>query len=261
MARIKGSSRMLKVLRKAARGALELRPGAPSDRPALLRRRYGAGGGPADRRSAAGRRLRRRLELDADELQRIRQPCSAAPPRSTCCARAPASCCWTPCGRKSGRAPAATPTRSWPPSCAPRFDEDITTEDDFIGFLDAWWPELTPRGVLAAMADERRLGRWSRRVLNPREVRQLARSLRRLDAEGRARCPCTTWRCWTSSSALLGAPARPSEDARAGPAGPAHRAGGADADAAQETAARSAPSGSRRSAPSTRTSSSTRRRT
>lgn len=55
----------------------------------------------------------------------------------------------------------------------------MSNEDSFIEFLDAWWPELTPRGVLAAMADERRLGRWARRVLNQGEVRKLARSLRR----------------------------------------------------------------------------------
>ncbi len=59
------------------------------------------------------------------------------------------------------------------------FDEDVSTEDSFIAFVDAWWPELTPRNVLAAMADERRLGRWARRILNPGEVRKVARSLKR----------------------------------------------------------------------------------
>lgn len=55
----------------------------------------------------------------------------------------------------------------------------MTSEDEFLRFLDAWWPELTPRAVLSAMSDERRLGRWARRILNPGEVRKLARSLRR----------------------------------------------------------------------------------
>lgn len=59
------------------------------------------------------------------------------------------------------------------------FDEDVASEDSFIDFVNAWWPELTPRGVLAAMADERRLGRWARRILNPGEVRRVARSLKR----------------------------------------------------------------------------------
>ncbi|MEW5543232.1 helicase, partial [Streptomyces cyaneofuscatus] len=64
------------------------------------------------------------------------------------------------------------------------FDEDVSTETPFLEFLNAWWPELTPRRVLAAMADEKRLARWSRRILNQGEVRRLARSLRRLDADG-----------------------------------------------------------------------------
>jgi superfamily I DNA/RNA helicase len=59
------------------------------------------------------------------------------------------------------------------------FDDDITSEDVFTDFLDAWWPELTPAAVLEAMADERRLGRWARRILNPGEIRRVARSLAR----------------------------------------------------------------------------------
>jgi putative nucleotidyltransferase with HDIG domain len=33
------------------------------------------------------------------------------------------------------------------------FDEDITSEDSFIQFLDAWWPEFTPLQALVAMAE------------------------------------------------------------------------------------------------------------
>ncbi|MER5934535.1 UvrD-helicase domain-containing protein [Streptomyces sp. NPDC002054] len=185
VSRVKGSSRMLKVLRKAVRGALEL-------------------GGPA---GPAPERLRvvafgRRQELEAAELERIRQtvlggtaPVNLLRPRAR---RLLLDALWS----KSGGA-----SRHTDPELAAElrsaFDEDISTEDVFIEFLNAWWPELTPRGVLTAMADERRLGRWARRVLNPRETRQLARSLRReaLSVHDVA--------LLDELQMLLGAPARP----------------------------------------------------
>ncbi|GGS65678.1 UvrD-helicase domain-containing protein [Streptomyces griseoviridis] len=156
-ARAKGSARMLKVLRRAARGALE-HPGAP------VRLRVVAFG--------------RRLELEAEELAEIRRnvltgtaPVNLLRPRAR---KLLLDALWA----KSGGA-----TRHTDPELAAElrssFDEDVTSEDPFVAFLDAWWPELTPRSVLAAMADEKRLGRWSRRVLNPGEVRRVARSLRR----------------------------------------------------------------------------------
>ncbi|MET7716817.1 UvrD-helicase domain-containing protein [Streptomyces sp. NPDC005407] len=157
VARVKGSSRMLKVLRKAARGALE--PGDGPDRLRVV---------------AFGRRV----ELEADELHRIRHavlggtaPVNLLRPRAR---RLLLDALYA----KSGAA-----TRHTDPELAAElrssFDEDVATEDAFIGFLDAWWPELTPRRVLTAMADEKLLGRWARRILNPGEVRRLARSLRR----------------------------------------------------------------------------------
>ncbi len=184
VARAKGSYRMLKVLRKAARGALELGPGAGS----------GAGApegqltlddGDSDAPVPAGppTRLRvvafgRRLELEAEELDRIRRtalggtaPVNLLRPRAR---KLLLDALW----ERSGAA-----GRHTDPELAAElrssFDEDVTGEDSFAAFLDAWWPELTPRAVLAAMADERRLGRWARRVLNPGEVRKVARSLKR----------------------------------------------------------------------------------
>ncbi|MFJ7046418.1 HelD family protein [Streptomyces sp. NPDC101112] len=157
VARAKGSYRMLKVLRKAARGALER-----SDAPTRLRV------------VAFGRRL----ELEAEELDRVRHnalggtaPVNLLRPRAR---KLLLDALWA----RSGAA-----GRHTDPELAAElrssFDEDITGEDDFIAFLDAWWPELTPRAVLTAMADERRLGRWARRILNPGEVRRVARSLKR----------------------------------------------------------------------------------
>ncbi|WP_405808073.1 AAA family ATPase [Streptomyces sp. NBC_00210] len=202
VARIKGSSRMLKVLRNAARGALELPGGPAASARAGRSSRSGRGAGGAepggqlafgdepDERdegrvvaAATPSRLRvvafgRRLELSADELQRIRHnvlggtaPVNLLRPRAR---RLLLDALYA----KSGAG-----TRHTDPELAAElrssFDEDVASEDAFIGFLDAWWPELTPRQVLSAMADERRLGRWARRILNPGEVRRLARSLRR----------------------------------------------------------------------------------
>ncbi|MFF1506285.1 HelD family protein [Streptomyces sp. NPDC058326] len=177
VARIKGSSRMLHVLRKAARGALETP--APRNRPAQLE--LGEDEAPAP--VGTPTRLRvvafgRRLELEAEELRRIRHnvlggtaPVNLLRPRAR---RLLLDALYS----KSG----AVGRHSDPELAAElrsSFDEDVSTEDSFLSFLDAWWPELTPRRVLDAMADERRLGRWARRILNPGEVRRLARSLRR----------------------------------------------------------------------------------
>ncbi|MDI9886203.1 AAA family ATPase [Streptomyces sp. HNM0645] len=189
VARVKGSLRMLKVLRKAARGALEL------------------GETPGRLRVVA---FGRRLELESDELQRIRHnvlggtaPVNLLRPRAR---RLLLDALYA----KSGAA-----GRHTDPELAAElrssFDDDVSSEDSFVDFLDAWWPELTPFGVLAAMADERRLGRWSRRVLNPGEVRRLARSLRRdgLSAHDVA--------ALDELQAILGTPVRPKKKREADP--------------------------------------------
>ncbi|MCT9144284.1 HelD family protein [Streptomyces violarus] len=181
VARAKGSYRMLKVLRKAARGALEL-----NDAPTRLRV------------VAFGRRL----ELEAQELEGIRRaalggtaPVNLLRPRAR---KLLLDALWG----QSGSA-----NRHTDPELAAElrssFDEDITSEDAFIAFLDAWWPELTPAAVLDAMTDERRLGRWARRILNPGEVRKVARSLKR---DGRSVHDIALL---DELQAILGAPARP----------------------------------------------------
>ncbi|MEU6601568.1 HelD family protein [Streptomyces flaveolus] len=195
VARAKGSYRMLKVLRKAARGALELGPAAPAEAPA----EETVTGPPGRLRVVA---FGRRLELEADELERIRRtalggtaPVNLLRPRAR---KLLLDALWD----RSGAA-----ARHTDPELAAElrssFDEDITSEDSFIAFLDAWWPELTPKAVLAAMADEKRLGRWARRVLNPGEVRKVARSLRR---DGYSVHDIAML---DELQAILGAPARP----------------------------------------------------
>ncbi|MBK6014151.1 UvrD-helicase domain-containing protein [Streptomyces sp. MBT53] len=157
VARTKGSYRMLRVLRKAARGALE------------------ANESPARLRVVA---FGRRLELEAADLERVRQnalsgtaPVNMLRPRAR---KLLLDALW----ERSGSA-----GRHTDPELAAElrssFDEDVASEDEFIAFLDSWWPELTPRAVLEAMSDERRLGRWARRILNPGEVRRVARALKR----------------------------------------------------------------------------------
>ncbi|MEU0602405.1 UvrD-helicase domain-containing protein [Streptomyces sp. NPDC006393] len=195
VARAKGSYRMLRVLRKAARGALELGPAAggpgagaagpvaaaPVGQLALGDDTEGdaapqAPTGPPTRLRVVA--FGRRLELEGPELDRVRRtalggtaPVNLLRPRAR---KLLLDALW----ERSGAG-----ARHTDPELAAElrssFDEDVTSEDSFTAFLDAWWPELTPRGVLAAMADERRLGRWARRVLNPGEIRRVARSLKR----------------------------------------------------------------------------------
>jgi UvrD-like helicase family protein len=187
VARVKGSARMVKVLRKAARGALEA-----GEVPQRLRVTvFGA-----------------RLELDAEELRHIRQqvlggtaPVNLMRPRAR---RFLLDALWA----RSGVA-----RRHTDPELAAEareaFDADVVEESDFQDFLAAWWPELTPRGVLAAMADEKRLGRWARRVLRPAEVRLLARALRRAGAEGSLSVHDVA--LLDELHLLLGTPARPKQ--------------------------------------------------
>lgn len=146
VARIKGSSRMLQVLRKAARGALE----NPAQRPGRQRTRGGSGGqgetGSCPSATRKGRRSRVRTGRTRrrHRLPSLRTGCgwspsaagsnsnptsssasattsSAAPRPSTCCARAPGGCCSTRCGPSRAAGPGVRPrtrvTRNWPPSC------------------------------------------------------------------------------------------------------------------------------------------------
>jgi hypothetical protein len=219
VARAKGSYRMLKVLRKAARGALENGADAGRDANRDANRatqlgfdepdEFAGAGGSGEAPAPVGppSRLRvvafgRRLELDAADLQRVRHsalsgtaPVNLLRPRAR---KLLLDALWErsgAAGRHSDPELAAELRSS--------FDEDVSTEDAFIAFLDAWWPELTPQTVLRAMADERRLGRWARRILNPGEVRKVARSLKRdgLSVHDIAMLD--------ELQAVLGAPARP----------------------------------------------------
>lgn len=191
VSRIKGSSRMLKVLRKAVRGALEL---------------GGPGGTAPDRLRVVA--FGRRQELEAADLDRIRQNVlSGTAPVNLLRPRARKLLLDALYSKSGGSGRHSDPELAAELRSA--FDEDISTEDVFIEFLNAWWPELTPRAVLASMADERRLARWSRRDLNPRETRQLARSLRRVGPDGKGPLSVHDVALLDELLQLIGAPARP----------------------------------------------------
>ncbi|MEW2126767.1 UvrD-helicase domain-containing protein [Streptomyces sp. NPDC007259] len=218
VARIKGSSRMLPVLRKAARGALE----QPVPRPAASAEgQLEFGEDEAPRPAGTPTRLRvvafgARVELQEDELRRIRNnvlsgtaPVNLLRPRAR---RLLLDALWN---RSSGRGRYTDPELA--AELRSSFDEDVSTETPFLAFLDAWWPELTPRGVLAAMADEKRLARWARRTLNQGEVRRLARSLRRLDAAGQGPLSVHDVAILDELQTLLGTPSRPKRKREADP--------------------------------------------
>ncbi|MFC8654728.1 HelD family protein [Streptomyces parvus] len=216
VARVKGSSRMLHVLRKAARSALEV------PRPVDEGGRLAFGEEPAQAAApATPTRLRvvafgARIELEAEELRRIRHnalggtaPVNLLRPRAR---KLLLDALWN---KSSGRGRYTDPELI--AELRSSFDEDVSTETPFLEFLDAWWPELTPRRVLAAMADERRLGRWSRRILNQGETRRLARSLGRLDADGIGPLSVHDVALLDELQALLGTPNRPKRKREADP--------------------------------------------
>ncbi|MDB1089488.1 AAA family ATPase [Streptomyces sp. ACA25] len=162
VARIKGSARMARILHRAARGTLQ-----HGDQPARLR-------------VVA---FNARVELDAEELSGVRAaalagtaPVNLLRPRAR---RLLLDALWEKSGGPHRYTEAALAAEA-----KEAFNEDVGDEDVFQEFLDAWWPEITPLQVLRAMADPRRLDRWARRVFPQREVRQLARSLRRISPEG-----------------------------------------------------------------------------
>ncbi|WP_069742710.1 UvrD-helicase domain-containing protein [Streptomyces sp. EN23] len=216
VARVKGSSRMLHVLRKAARGALEIPPPVNEGGQLAFGDESAQSAAPATPTRLRVVAFGARIELEADELKRIRHnalggtaPVNLLRPRAR---KLLLDALWN---RSSGRGRYTDPELI--AELRSSFDEDVSTETPFLEFLDAWWPELTPRRVLAAMADERRLGRWSRRILNQGEARRLARSLKRLDAEGNGPLSVHDVALLDELQALLGTPARPKRKREADP--------------------------------------------
>jgi DNA helicase IV len=166
-ARLKGSSRMLPLLRRAARAGLD-GPDTPSQLRVVAQGEV--------------------LKLDADALRNLRRnvlggttPVNLLRPRAR---RMLLDALWTRLQR--GRpAPADRYEREELQRQRETFDEYVADEDAFLDFLDAWWPAVTPRRVLAVLADQRRLAGLARGAFSRAELRLLSDSWRHLDRQGR----------------------------------------------------------------------------
>ncbi|HVX42626.1 MAG TPA: UvrD-helicase domain-containing protein, partial [Mycobacteriales bacterium] len=140
VAAIKGSTRMIRILRRAAADA---EPGAPRQFRIFF-------GGEV-------------LQLDGDALDDIRQRVlQDGIPRNR--AR-----------RKASRALVAALWRAGSGQGNRReFDEMIVDRDEFIDFLDTWWRPLEPAQVLSWLGEPARLRRYARGILSDAEIATLA---------------------------------------------------------------------------------------
>jgi hypothetical protein len=89
------------------------------------------------------------------------------------------------------------------------FDEYVGDEDAFLDFLDAWWPPLTPRAVLATLSDQRQLAGQARGAFTRQELRLLADSWRHLDRRGRGGASVHDVALLDELQVQLGEPYRP----------------------------------------------------
>jgi DNA helicase IV len=192
VARIKGSSRMVALMRRAARTALDT-----SATPTELRV------------SALGEVLR----LDANALRNIRRgilgtggtPVNLLRPRAR---RLLLDALWSLLLRIRPRTGERV-DREHQQRERETFDEHISDDERFLTFLDAWWPALTPRRALATLRDPRLVGRLVRGTLSQQETRLLADSWRHLDDDGKGSLTTHDVALLDELLVLLGEPARP----------------------------------------------------
>ncbi|MEV7180167.1 UvrD-helicase domain-containing protein [Kitasatospora sp. NPDC093679] len=190
-ARIKGSGRMVQLLRRAARAALEL------DAPTELRV------------FARGESLR----LDAGRLKALRAtvvggggtPLNLLRPRAR---RLLLDALWQDLTRHLPK-PTTHSEREQRQDEREAFDEYVSDESAFLDFLDAWWAPVTPRRVLATLRHPRHTNRIARRAVTPEEARLLAASWRHLDARGGGALSAHDVALVDELQVLLGEPARP----------------------------------------------------
>lgn len=147
LAAVKGSLRMLTVLRRAVRAQV---PGAP----AALRLLW---------RGAL-------LRLDAPTLASIRRRTLSGRKRRNEVRRAAFDGVFDALWEEvAAQVPSFRGSRR-------EFEEEISEREDFRDFLRAWWPLVRPSQVRGWLADPVRLGRWADGVLTPAEVEALAAS-------------------------------------------------------------------------------------
>jgi superfamily I DNA/RNA helicase len=190
-ARIKGSSRMVALMRRASRAALDA-PGTPGEL----------------RVSALGEVLR----MDANALRNLRRtilgngatPINLLRPRAR---RLLLDALWSLLLRTRPRTGDRV-DREQQQRERETFDDHVGDDDRFLAFLDAWWPPLTPRRVLATLRDPRQLARQVRGSLSQQETRLLAASWRHLDDAGRGSVTAHDVALLDELEVLLGEPAR-----------------------------------------------------
>ncbi|MCC9308522.1 AAA family ATPase [Kitasatospora sp. RB6PN24] len=190
-ARIKGSARMVQLLRRAARAALEL--SAPTELKVVARGEV--------------------LRLDAAKLRAVRghvvggggTPLNLLRPRAR---RLLLDALWAEAVRDLPK-PTDHYGREQRQEEKEAFDEYVSDEAPFLDFLDAWWPALTPRQVLATLRNAKHVNRIARRAVTPEEARRLAASLRHLDDRGAGGLTAHDVALLDELQLLLGEPARP----------------------------------------------------
>ncbi|GAA0668069.1 AAA family ATPase [Kitasatospora atroaurantiaca] len=190
-AHVKGSGRMVPLLRRAARAALEL--GAPTDLKVF----------------AKGEVLR----LDAGRLKAVRgnvigsggTPLNLLRPRAR---RLLLDALWSEAVRHLPK-PTDHYGREQRQEEKEAFDEYVADDAAFLDFLDAWWPALTPRRVLATLKQSRHANRIARRAVTPDEARLLAASWRHLSDRGEGALSAHDVALIDELQLLLGEPARP----------------------------------------------------
>ncbi len=148
VAAVKGSSRMRRVLARAVKDAV---PGAPTS----LRIVYGG----------------EVLRLEGRRLAEVRRAVHqrGAPPNASRARVVDAlvAALWDTAMDWS------EPPAHWDRE---RFDEEIRGRNEFVAFVRAWWPVLTPADVFGWLGDPERLGRYAGGVLTRAEVELLAAS-------------------------------------------------------------------------------------
>ncbi|MFF3004429.1 HelD family protein [Kitasatospora sp. NPDC057940] len=190
-ARVKGSGRMVQLLRRAARAALEL--GAPQELKVVARGEV--------------------LKLDAGRLKAVRgnvigsggTPLNLLRPRAR---RLLLDALWQEATRHLPK-PTDHYAREQRQEEKESFDEYVSDEAPFLDFLDAWWPAVTPRRVLGTLKQHRHINRIARRAVSPDEARLLAASWRQLSPNGEGALSAHDVALVDELQVLLGEAARP----------------------------------------------------
>ncbi|MER5636308.1 UvrD-helicase domain-containing protein [Kitasatospora sp. NPDC002227] len=190
-AHVKGSARMTQLLRRAARAALEL--GAPQELKVFARGEV--------------------LRLDAARLKTVRgnvvgsggTPLNLLRPRAR---RLLLDALWSELVKHLPK-PTDHYQREQRQEEKEAFDEYVSDEAVFLDFLDAWWPVVTPRSVLATLKQPRHTNRIARRAVTPEESKLLAASWRHLGPRGEGALSAHDVALVDELQVLLGEPARP----------------------------------------------------